>query len=135
MLTDVLGPRMTGTPSFRESGEWAMEIFRDLNLHNVHAEPIDWGRGWVLDHVSLHLIEPQVLPLIGVAVPWSPPTGGTVEGNAVQVTLPEWETPAAYRTFFNAWRGRLANAIILATDEVPRERPEYPELIPTRLTD
>ncbi|HEX7069448.1 MAG TPA: M28 family peptidase [Rhodothermales bacterium] len=133
-LSECFGPRMTGTPAFREAGEWADSVLTDLGF-SVHREPIDWGRGWTVERVSLSILHPQPSILLAHAVPWSPPTDGPVEGTPVLLPLPDWETPAVYRRFFDTWRGRLAGRILLATAEVPQGEAFHNELISRRLSE
>src|SRR5262245_1876142 len=45
-LTDVYGPRLTGSPDSREAAEWAMKSMRDWGIANVHLETWHFGRGW-----------------------------------------------------------------------------------------
>ena len=40
-LTDVHGPRLTGSPSLRAASEWAVKTMTGWGLANVHQEP--WG--------------------------------------------------------------------------------------------
>src|SRR5436309_15733407 len=45
-LTDVYGPRLTGSPNIKEAGDWAMKTMKDWGLANVHEETWPFGRGW-----------------------------------------------------------------------------------------
>ncbi|MEE8129407.1 MAG: hypothetical protein V3T48_03915, partial [Vicinamibacterales bacterium] len=37
-LSDVYGPRVTGTPAIEQARAWAMEKLREWGLSDVHAE-------------------------------------------------------------------------------------------------
>jgi carboxypeptidase Q len=37
-LTDVYGPRLTGSPNMKEAAEWAQKTMKDWGLANVHLE-------------------------------------------------------------------------------------------------
>ena len=39
MLTDVYGPRVTGSPSLKAAGEWAVKEMTGWGLTNGHLEP------------------------------------------------------------------------------------------------
>ena len=39
-LTDVYGPRLTGSPNIKEAGDWAMKTMKDWGLANVHEETV-----------------------------------------------------------------------------------------------
>ena len=64
-LSDVYGPRLTGSPGIAQAGDWTMKKFQEWGLANVHQEKFAFGKGWSVVRFSAHLIEPQVQPLIG----------------------------------------------------------------------
>src|SRR6476661_11105041 len=64
-LSDVYGPRLTGSPAIQQASEWAMKKFGEWGLTNIHQERWKLGKGWSLVRFSAHLLEPQVQPLIG----------------------------------------------------------------------
>src|SRR5438093_8524123 len=45
-LTDVYGPRLTGSPNIREAADWAQKTMNEWGLANVHVETWPFGRGW-----------------------------------------------------------------------------------------
>src|SRR5678809_743817 len=57
-LTDVFGPRLTGTPGFRRAGDWAAEQLRRMGLSNVRTGPVPWGRSWVERSFGVRLLLP-----------------------------------------------------------------------------
>src|SRR5579864_3196096 len=59
-LSDVYGPRLTGTPALQQASEWAMKKFNEWGLANVHQERWKFGKGWSLVRFNAHLVEPQV---------------------------------------------------------------------------
>jgi hypothetical protein len=79
-LTDVLGPRLTGSPAHVEAARWARDRFREWGLTNARLEPFDFGRGWSLETLELEMIAPRYMPLIGYAEAWSPSTSGILSG-------------------------------------------------------
>jgi hypothetical protein len=106
-LSDVYGPRLTGTPGLQQASEWAMKKLRDWGLTNVHQERFRFGKGWSLVRFSAHLIEPQVQPLIGYPNTWSPGTEGTVTAEVVRADLVTEADLVRYR-------GTLKGKIVLA---------------------
>ena len=49
-LTDVYGPRLTGSPNLKAAGEWAIKEMASWGFVNGHLEPWDFGRpGWTND--------------------------------------------------------------------------------------
>src|SRR6188474_8962 len=45
-LTDVYGPRLTGSPEIKEAADWAQKTMKEWGLANVHLETWPFGRGW-----------------------------------------------------------------------------------------
>ena len=113
-LSDVYGPRFTGTPAIEEAGAWTMDTLRGWGLSNVHAERFAFGAGWSLERFHAHLVEPQVMPIIGYPKSWSSGTDGTVTAEVVRVDLRS-------AADFERYRGRLRGKIVLTQParEVP----------------
>ena len=66
-LTDVLGPRLSGSPAYDSAAEWVIERFEAWGLANARLEPFEFGRGWTLDALTVEMIAPRYMPLIGYA--------------------------------------------------------------------
>src|SRR5262249_36554567 len=105
-LSDVYGPRLTGSPAIQQASEWAMKKFNEWGLASVHQERWPFGKGWSLQRFSAHLVEPQVQPIIGFPHEWSSPTKGTVVADVVRVRI-------GSETDFAAYHGKLAGKIVL----------------------
>ena len=106
-LSDVYGPRVTGTPAIEEAGRWAMQTLRRWDLANVHAERFALGHGWSLVRFHAHMVEPQVMPIIGYPRAWSSSTNGTVTADVIRVDIRTEEDFAQYR-------GKLDGKIVLS---------------------
>ena len=39
-LTDVYGPRLTGSPNIKEAADWAQKTMKEWGLANVHLENV-----------------------------------------------------------------------------------------------
>src|SRR5882724_5914925 len=112
-LTDVYGPRLTGSPALRSAGEWAVKRFNEWGLAGASLEKWGpFGRGWSQVKFSAHLKEPQYAPIIGFSRPWSPGTNGPV---AAQPMLAVIQTELDMDKF----KGKLKGKIVLL--EAPRE--------------
>ena len=105
-LSDVYGPRLTGSPGIQQASEWTMKQFRAWGLANVHQERWSFGKGWSLVRFTAHLIEPQIQPLIGFPQEWSSGTKGPVTAEVVRVQI-------ANEADFENYRGMLAGKIVL----------------------
>jgi hypothetical protein len=89
VLTDVYGPRLTGSPNLKAAGEWAMKQLTSWGLTNGHLEPWDFGKdGWANERVTAHLITPVKDALVVEVLAWTPSTTGVARGQAMQITLP-----------------------------------------------
>ena len=72
-LTEVIGPRLTGSPNLKRANEWTRDALAGWGLSNAHLEAWGpFGRGWSLKRFSAQVIEPQAIPLIGYPNTWTP---------------------------------------------------------------
>ncbi len=106
-LSDVYGPRLTGSPGIQQAGDWAAKKFTEWGLANVHQERWKFGKGWSLQRFSAHMIEPQVQPLIGFPKAWTPGTKGVVTADVVMVSIHS-------ESDFEKYRGKLAGKVVLS---------------------
>ncbi len=108
-LSDVYGPRVTGTPAIEAAGAWAADRMRSWGLE-VREERFPYGRGWSLERFHAHMIAPQVMPIIGYPRGWTSSTDGTVTADVVRVDLDS----AAGRA---RARGTLRGKVVLLQSE------------------
>ena len=92
-LTDVYGPRLSGSPNIQKAGEWAVAEMKKWGLQNVALEPwVDqanttrFPRGWTNEKFYLAAVSPQSFPMTGMTSGWSPGTKGPIRGEAVLIT-------------------------------------------------
>jgi hypothetical protein len=126
-LTDVYGPRLTGSPSAKQAGDWAVKTLGDWGLSKVGMEKWAFaGAGWSCTRFTAMMKEPEFQPIIGFAQPWSLGTNGPVTGEAVLAVLATPEDLAQYK-------GKLKGKFLLTAT------PHASEMIVTaparRLTD
>ena len=58
-LSDVYGPRLTGSPQARAAAEWAIKAMAGWGFENGHLEPWEFGHpGWTNERVIAHVISP-----------------------------------------------------------------------------
>lgn len=105
-LSDVYGPRLTGSPAIRQAGEWTMKKFNEWGLANAHQETWPFGKGWSLTRFSAHMTEPQISPLIGYPKSWTPGTNGTINADVIY-------TPISSEADFEKYRGKLKGKVVL----------------------
>lgn len=106
-LSDVIGPRLTGSPGLKRANEWTRTKFSEWGLENAHLEAWGpFGRGWTLKRYSAQITEPQCVPLIGFPKAWSPGTGGEITGPIIHLT-------ATDEAGLEQYKGKLKGAIVL----------------------
>lgn len=108
-LTNVIGPRLTGSPGFKQAVDWTLLSFRQMGLANVHSETWPFGRGWTLERQTIEMIEPRYFPVIGYAEAWTPSTAGEIIGSPVYIGN------LANADSVKARAASLRGAIVLAT--------------------
>jgi carboxypeptidase Q len=77
-LTIDIGPRLTGSPGSKRATDFARDRLVAYGMDNVHLEPWKFGRGWALDRLTVEMVEPRYMSLIGYAEAWSPSTAGEI---------------------------------------------------------
>jgi hypothetical protein len=119
-LTTVIGPRLTGTPAYRAAVDWAKAQLTGWGLVNVREEAFDFGRGWALERLTVEMIEPRYMPLVGYAEAWSAPTRGEIVAAPVFVG---GRTAADVE----AMTPRLRGALVLTQPEASFIREDRPQ--------
>ncbi|NQW05344.1 MAG: M20/M25/M40 family metallo-hydrolase [Acidobacteria bacterium] len=108
-LTDVHGPRLTGSPGFEAAGDWAVERLKSWGFTNAHKERWDFGTGWSLDKFHATMTAPQTMPINAMPKAWSAGTNGPVSAEVVRPQI----TNAAEA---EQWKGKLRGKIVLTQD-------------------
>jgi hypothetical protein len=89
-LTDVYGPRVTGSPSLKAAGEWSIKTMSSWGFTNGHLEPWNFGHpGWVTDHFEVHIVSPVKSSLVVEPLAWTVGTKGTVTAKAFNLIVPQ----------------------------------------------
>jgi len=107
-LTDVYGPRLTGSPNIREAADWAQKTMKDWGLANVHLETWPFGLGWQNQRFTANALTPRAYPLIAYPKAWTPGTNGPVTGEAVIAVINNEKE-------LDTFRGKLRGKFVLAT--------------------
>jgi len=115
-LSDVIGPRPTGSPAIQEAYDWTSQKFEEWGLENIHLEPYEFGIGWAPQYISVHMTKPYFASLIGISVEWGSSTDGKITGEPIYVKIDSKED-------FDKYRGKLKGKIVLY--KPPRETPAH----------
>ena len=130
VLSDVYGPRPTGSPNLKAAGEWAIAQLGSWGLERGRLEPWEWGfPGWQNERLTAHIVSPVKDHLVAEALGWTPGTDGPVRAPAVQITLPVRPTRAVLTAHLEGLKTRVAGRIVLvgAHQRVPVTFNDQPE--------
>src|ERR1044071_8241153 len=126
-ITDVIGPRLTGSPALRRADEGPRDRLTQYGLTNAHLEPWGpFGRGWTLKRFSAEVTAPQAFPLLAYPRAWSPGLDAPLTAEVVTVEAKNEEELQKYK-------GQLRGKIVLAGTE--RELKPRWEPVAKRLGD
>jgi len=108
-LTDVIGPRLTGSPNLKRANEWTRDRMTSWGLTNAHLEAWGpFGRGWSLKRFSAQVIEPQAIPLIAAPKAWSPGFDQPITADVIYLD-------AKTESDLEKYKGKLKGAIVLVS--------------------
>src|SRR6266446_7403555 len=115
MLTDVYGPRLTGSPNHKHAAEWAVKQMTAWGLKNAHLEPWDFGHpGWLNERLTAHMVSPIKDVLTCEVLAWTPSTRGPVRAKAYQMILPERPSQEQLTSFLEKEKAKVRGRIVLA---------------------
>ncbi len=103
-LTDSIGPRLMGSPSFSRSADW---LVANYQRWGIAAELQEYGTwiGWERGITHIDLLEPRVRSLEGMMLAWSPGTDGPAEGEVV--ALPSVSSAEEYAAWLPSVAGKF----------------------------
>ena len=131
-LTDLHGPRPTGSPNLKAAGEWSIKQLESWGLKNGRMEPWNWGYpGWLNERLSAHIVSPVKDHLVAEALGWTPGTRGPVKASAVQIEIPARPTKEELSAHLASLRQTVRGKIVLvgAHRRVPVTFNDMPERI------
>lgn len=119
-MTDLHGPRLTGSPEHKRAQEWARDTLAEHGLKNARLEPWgEFGRGWSFQKVAVELTHPTYMPMIAIPEAWTPGTKGVVSGAPVMLDFDSVEE-------IEEFDGDLSGKIVLLGGPVEVETPFDP---------
>jgi hypothetical protein len=97
-LTDVIGPRLSGSAGLKHANEWTRQQLSDWKLENAAIEPWgQFGRGWDIEKSYVAMTVPYYQPLIASPKAWTPGTNGLVKSKLMLVNAEKEEDFASYK--------------------------------------
>lgn len=126
-LSDMIGPRLTGTEKMNQASRWTLEMFKKYGLANAHLESWTIARAWYRGTARARILAPAEHPLTVASMGWSPSTAGAVRGPVVYIKAKRVEDLPEYK-------GKLRGAIVITSEPAqlppPYELPRSPLLTP-----
>ncbi len=108
-LTDVCGPRLTGSPGHVKAAEWVRSKLESYGLEGSRLDAWGpFGNGWTLKSYSANIIEPVPFPLLSYPKAWSQ-GGDDLKGEVIYFNP---ETDSALQTF----KGKLKGKFLMVSD-------------------
>ena len=105
-LCNVIGQRLTASPSCRRANDWTRDTLASWGLSNAHLE--SWGpfgRGWEVKRFSMQVVEPYAIILHGYPKAWSPGFDGPSEAPVVYLD-------ATNDQELEQFKGKLRGAVV-----------------------
>jgi carboxypeptidase Q len=122
-LSDILGPRLTGSETLTKASHWTQEKFSAYGLASAHLEPWSIAHAWIRGTASGRIISPAEHPLVLASAAWAPGTGGVVHGPVVYLKADKPED-------LDQYKGKLKGAIVLTQEPFGLLPPDNPALVP-----
>jgi carboxypeptidase Q len=106
-LSDMIGPRLTGSANVKRANEWGAEVMKKYGLTNVHLEPWEIPVGWERGAATMKLVDPDNGRSLTVAsLGWTPGTKGKLLSNVVIID-------AKTKADLEKYKGKLKDAVVL----------------------
>ncbi|HJR17339.1 MAG TPA: M20/M25/M40 family metallo-hydrolase [Gemmatimonadales bacterium] len=122
-LSDVIGPRLSGSSAMRRANEWTAQRFKSYGL-TVGLEPYEFGVPWQRGSASLRLTAPFERAMTAHSWAWTEGTRGrALAGHVVLVDLSTPESLAVHRD-------KVKGAWVLPRAPYPVRNPDGPGMTP-----
>jgi len=108
-MTDVLGARLTLSEDMKRAQIWAQNKMKEIGLVNTVIEPfMDYGVTWDNEYFSIHMLEPDYQPMVGLPLTHTPRTNGKITCSTIIVDLKT-------KKDLDGIRGKLSGKVVLST--------------------
>ena len=126
-LTDVSGPRISGSPSLKRAQDWAVSQLKTWGLVNATREPWGiFGKGWEVQKNYAAITAPYYHAIVAIPKAWTPGTNGPIKSEVLLVK-------ADTITDFDKYKGKLQGKIVIIDIKASVERTFKPDA--ARYTD
>src|SRR5580692_2868965 len=85
-LTDVSGPRISGSPELKHAQDWAVNQLKSWGMVNAQREPWGkFGKGWEVQKNYAAITAPYYHAIIAIPKAWTPGTNGPIKSDIVLI--------------------------------------------------
>jgi carboxypeptidase Q len=113
-LTDLHGPRLTGSPALDGAARWAVQQLTAWGLVNARLEPWEFGHeGWSNERLAVHVVSPVKDALVAEPLAWTPGTDGPVTAPLYHLVAPARSSERDLRAFLDGVGDAVARRIVL----------------------
>ncbi len=114
ILTDLYGPRLTGSPNHVNAAKWIARELMSWGFENTALEPWEFGHpGWVNERNTGLMLSPVQDTLTYEVLAWTPSTRGVVTAEAVSIVLPVQPTQEELTTYLGSVKALVNGKIVL----------------------
>lgn len=108
-LSDVYGPRLTGTNQYFTAAEWAKETMENWGVDKVYFENYcDDCMGWEVNSFNVEMTEPAYMNIQAYPYAWTESSNGIQTGDLVWI-----ESHADMEQVKQQWSGKLKGKTVL----------------------
>ena len=108
-LSDVYGPRLTGSNHYYTAAEWAKKTMENWGMDNVHFENYcDDCMGWDVKSFNIEMTEPAYMKIQGYPYAWTESSNGVQTGDLVWI-----ESHDDMALVQKQWSGKLKGKTVL----------------------
>ena len=126
-LTDLYGPRLTGSPEFAQAADWAVSRLKEYGLSNAHTEKWGpFGRSWSVESYNIEMISPRYSHLTAAPLAWSASSHGIETGEAFYAPFESEgsffdiaRNREAFQKYEAKWKGKLRGKVVLVSEPHP----------------
>lgn len=108
-LSDVYGPRLTGTDNYFTAAEWAKKTMEDWGIDKVYFENYcDDCMGWEVRSFNVEMTAPAYMKIQAYPYAWTESSNGVQTGDLIWI-----ENYNDLEKVKEQWSGKLQGKIIL----------------------
>ncbi len=108
-LSDVYGPRLTGSDDYYEAAFWARKTMENWGLSNVHFEEFcDDCMGWEVNSFNVEMTSPDYMKIMAYPYAWTEASNGVKEAQLIWI-----EDRSDLEKVKATWSGKLNGKMVL----------------------